>query len=209
MILIGTMNLTGTRDRGNFYCPSCGITQSYRLRARRPWLTLYFIPTVPIGSVEMFVQCDQCRSTWDPTVLEMDQRAHEELKAEQFREEAVRAAVLVVLADGHISETEIATLQRVASLLFERDVDREELGWLCSTAEQSGVDATNYVLTVSRRWNPQQRVKTLQAMFLAASAEGQLGAERLRTLAKMREILELTDAEYEAAIEESLQWDAT
>lgn len=207
MILIGTMNLTRTRDRGNFYCPSCGLTQSYRLRARRPWLTLYFVPTVPIGSVEFFVQCDQCRSTWDPSVLQMDQRAHEELKAEQFRDEAIRAAVLVVLADGHITEAEIIALQRIASHLLQREVDREELGWLCSTAEQSGIRATNYVMTVSRRWNAQQRVTALQAMFLAASAEGELGGKSLSSLTAMREILEMSDAEYQAAIEEALQWE--
>ena len=204
MILIGTMNLTRTRDRGNFYCPSCGLTQGYRLRARRPWLTLYFVPTVPIGSVEFFVQCDQCRSTWDPSVLQMDQRAHEELKEEQFRDEAIRAAVLVVLADGHISEPEIDALQRIASQLLQREVDREELGWLCSTAEQSGIQATNYVMTVSRRWNADQRVKALQAMFLAASAEGEFGGKSLSSLTAMREILEMSEMEYQAAIEEAL-----
>ncbi len=208
MILIGTMNLTGTRDRGNFYCPTCALTQSYRLRARRPWLTLYFIPTVPVGGVELFVQCDQCRSTWDPSVLEMDQKSHEALKEDQFRDEAVRAALLVVLVDGHISNEEIGSLQRIASHLLERDVDREELGWLCSTAEQSGIEAANYVLTVSRRWNTEQRTKALQAMFLAATAEGEMGPKQVATLAKMREILAMTDADYQAAIERALEWES-
>ena len=207
MILIGTMNLTGTRDRGNFYCPTCALTQSYRLRARRPWLTLYFIPTVPVGGVELFVQCDQCRSTWDPTVLEMDQKSHAALQENQFRDEAVRAALLVVLVDGHITSGEIESLGRIASRLLERPVDREELGWLCSTAEQSGVEAANYVLTVSRRWSPEQRVKALQAMFLAATAEGEMGPKQISTLAKMREILSMTDAEYQTAIEQALDWE--
>jgi uncharacterized tellurite resistance protein B-like protein len=207
MILIGTMNLTGTRDRGNFYCPTCAVTQTYRLRARRPWLTLYFIPTVPIGGPELFVQCDTCRSTWDPSVLEMDRQSHEALKEEQFRDEAVRAALLVVLADGHISESEINALQGIASHLLERQVDREELGWLCSTAEQSGVEASNYVLTVSRRWDTEQRTKALQAMFLAASAEGEMGPKQINTLAKMREILQMSDEEYQGAIERALEWE--
>ncbi len=208
MILIGTMNLTRTSDRGNFYCPTCALTQTYRLRSRRPWLTLYFIPTVPVGGPELFVQCDQCRSTWDPTVLEMDQQSHEQALTDQFRDEAIRSAVLVVLADGHISENEIVALQRIASRLLERAVDREELGRLCSIAEQNQIEASNYVLTVSRRWNQQQRSQALQAMFLAATAEGEMGDKQIQTLTKMREILDLTDAEYEAAIEEALTWEA-
>lgn len=208
MILIGTMNLTRTRERGNFYCPTCALTQTYRLRARRPWLTLYFIPTLPIGKVETFVQCDQCRSTWDSTVLELDQASHQALQNDQFRDEAVRATLLIVLADGHISTAEIAAVQRIASHLLEREIDREELGWLCSTAQQSNIEASNYVLTVSRRWDSQQRTKALQAMFLAASAEGDMGPKQISTLAKMREILELTNAEYEAAIEGALEWES-
>ena len=33
MIFIGTVNLTRTRDEGNFLCPACGVSQGYRLRA--------------------------------------------------------------------------------------------------------------------------------------------------------------------------------
>ncbi len=208
MILIGTMNLTRTHDRGDFYCPTCAMIQTYRLRARRPWLTLYFIPTVPVGGPEFFVQCDQCRSTWDPTVLEMDQQSHETALEDQFHDEALRAAVLVVIADDEITENEINALQRVASHLLDRPVDREELGRLCSIAQQNNIVATNYVLTVSRRWSQQQRVQALQGMFLAASAEGEMGSEQIEVLTDMREILELTNAEFEAAIEEALTWEA-
>lgn len=207
MLLIGTMNLTRTRDTGNFYCPTCSLTQTYRLRGRRPWLTLYFIPTVPVGGEELFVQCDQCRSTWDPTVLEMDQETHELAQEDQFREEAVRSAVLVTLADGDISENEINALLKIASHIMEREVDREELGYLCSIAQQNNIEAGNYVLTISKRWSQSQRSRALQAMFLAASAEGEMTPPQLAVLTQMREILEFTDAEYEAAIEEALQWE--
>lgn len=208
MILIGTMNLTGTRDRGNFHCPSCELTQTYRLRARRPWLTLYFIPTVPVGNVEMFVECDHCLSHWDPTVLEMDRHSHAALKEEQFRNEALRAALLIVLLDGHISQNEIESLQRIASHLLEREVDREELGFLCSTAQQTGIEATHYVISVSKRWNENQRRRALQAMFLAATAEGDMGQKQVKTLAMMRETLEMTDSDYQAAIEDALSWES-
>ena len=208
MILIGTMNLTRTRDRGNFYCPACRTPQSFRLRARRPFLTLYFVPTVPIGAAEEFVQCDSCRSTWDQSVLSMDRETHEATIESQFLDEAIRASVLVVLADGKISENEIGALQTIANHLLERPIDREELGRLCSIARENKILAKNYVLTTSRGWTQDQRMRALQAMFLAASAEGELDPKQLEILAEMREILELTDLEYEAAIEEALLWEA-
>ena len=207
MIIIGTMNLSRTRDRGNFYCPTCSMTQGYVLRARRPWLTIYFIPTVPVGGAELFVRCENCKQSWDPTVLEMDQKSHEAAIAEQFRDEALRAAVLIVISDGQISEDEIAALRKIGRRLLERDVDREELGRLCSIAQQNKIEAPNYVLTVSNRWSPEQKSLTLQAMFLAATADGGLSPEQTDILKKMSEILALTDREYESAIEQALTWD--
>lgn len=206
MILIGTMNLTTTRERGNFYCPTCAVNEPYRLRARRPWLTLYFIPTVPVGAAELFVQCDQCRSTWDPSVLDMDQQSHEQAQEAQFRDEALRASVLVVIADDQISEPEIDALQTIGTHLLERPIDREELGQLCSIAQQNQIQADNYVLTVSRRWTQKQRLTALQSMFLAATAE-EMGDDQMKLLARMREVLELTDEEYQRAIEEALSWE--
>ncbi len=201
MILIGTMNLTRTRSTGNYYCPNCRVTQTYRLRARRPWLTLYFIPTLPIGGPEVFVHCDGCKQSWDESVLTMDRASHEQAEAEQFRDEAIRSAVLVTLADGTISPAEIEALIDIASRILDRPVDRDEIGRLCSIAGQNKIEATNYVLTVSQRWNQQQRSDALGAMFLAASAEGELTPKKIKTLAEMQKILELTDVEYERAIE--------
>jgi len=207
MILIGTMNIKRTRERGDFYCPTCTGQQTYRLRSSRPFLTLYFIPVVPIGGLEWFVHCDQCRSTWDLTVLEMNQQQHEAAAEDQFRLEAIRSAVLVVLADGHITEAEIAALEKIVSRVLDRPVSRDEVGEICSIATQNDIQATNYVLTVSRRWNQPQRQTALQAMFLAASADGQLNEAQVKTLSQMRDILEFTDAEYQDAIQQALQWD--
>jgi uncharacterized tellurite resistance protein B-like protein len=207
MILIGTMNLARTRETGTFDCPTCGDNQEYRLKSRRPFLTLYFIPVVPIGPEERFVVCLGCRDKWDQTVLEMNHQQREAIQTEQFHEEAFRASILVVLADGVISDEEIESLQRIGSRLRGNLVDREELGELCSVALQNQISARNYVLTVSRRWNQNQRVEALQAMFLAATAEGKMGDQQTALMTEMRDILEMTDQEYESAIESALGWD--
>jgi hypothetical protein len=78
MILIGTMNITRTCDDGDFYCPTCGSVRQYKLKSRRPFLTIYLIPTVPIGGVEYFVRCLQCKSHWDPAILNGTEQTHRE-----------------------------------------------------------------------------------------------------------------------------------
>ncbi len=208
MILIGTMNLTRTRERGDFYCPTCNASKTYRLRARRPFLTLYFIPTVPIGSAETFVHCDGCRSSWDETVLRMDRATHEQVREDQFRDEAIRSAVLMTLLDDAITESEIQSLESIADVLFDRRLGREELGRLSSVARQSGIHADNYVLSVSKRWTMNQRMLALQAMFLASTGgDDELSPKKLATLKNMQELLKLSDAEFQGAIDDALEYE--
>lgn len=207
MIMIGTMDLKRTREVGTFYCPSCKSLQDYKRRARRPFLTIYFIPVVPIGAAEEVVYCTGCRSNWDVSALEVDQAMHEAAQMDVFREEAIRAAVLVVIADGVISEEEINSLQRIGNRLLDRPIDREELGELCSAASRNRITAVNYLTTVAPRWNREQKVLGLQAIFLAASAEGQLGDEQLQALERARQTMNFTQSEFEEIIEAALQWD--
>lgn len=207
MILIGSMNLTRTRERGDFYCPTCGTIQGYRLRARRQFLTLYFIPTVPISAAEIFICCDQCHSNWDETVLHVDQREHQAIQEEQFRDEAIRSAILMTLEDDVITELEITSLLYLSKMLFDRPMDREELGRLCSIAREMKIETEDYVLTISKRWTVQQRLLALQGMFLAATAgEENLSSRKLKTLENMRDRLQLTDQEFQAAIEDAMDY---
>ncbi|MEM6979615.1 MAG: zinc ribbon domain-containing protein [Planctomycetota bacterium] len=208
MILISTMNITRTLERGEFYCPQCGTLQNHRLRSRRTFLTLYFIPTVPISAAEPFVQCDACTTTWDPTVLEMDRHAHEKVRESQFRDEAIRAAVLVTLENDDISESEIESLLAISDLLLEYPINREELGRLCGVARDLGVELENYVTTVSPRWTVSQRLLALQAIFLAATAgDNELSSTKLSKLQTMRDLLELSETEFQAAIDDALAYD--
>ena len=206
MIFIGTMNLARTRDRGDFYCPSCESMQGYRLRAKRPWLTLYFIPVVPIGSVELVINCDRCRSNWDETVLQVNAESHHLLMESQVKHEIFRSMILFVLTDGFMEPNEVEPLRKLASRIFQKEVSREELGRLCSMSEQSGVPAENYLETVYQNWNTAQRTLAIQAMFLGASLRGELGDERTRLLMKLRNRAGLTEADFQSLIEQCLQW---
>ncbi len=206
MIFIGTMNLARTRERGDFYCPSCRSLQSYRLRAKRPWLTLYLIPVVPIGSVELVIQCDRCRSNWDTSVLKVDAESHQQLLEDQANHEIFRAVILFMLDDGYMMPEEIEPLRELATKVFDRKIDREQLGQLCSSAEQTGVSVKNYVESVFKHWSVDQQRLAIQVMFLAASLRGKLGKARTALLMEMRERAGISPNEFEALVEDALQW---
>lgn len=207
MILIGTMNITRTRGNGDFHCPTCGSLREYVLKSRRPFLTLYFIPTLPIGASELFVRCKGCKSHWDPAILSMNARDHQLAQDTKFRVEAFRSTVLVVLHGGHITENEIESLLDIGERILPEPIDREELGQLCSSALQNRISAANYVRSVCSAWSTEQKQFALQAMFVAATADSGLDPKTLQLLASLRDAMNLTDDEYQSAIEAAIQWD--
>jgi hypothetical protein len=207
MILIGTMNITRTCDDGDFYCPTCGSVRQYKLKSRRPFLTLYLIPTVPIGGVEYFVRCLGCKSHWDPAILVANEQTHREQQELRFGTEAFRAAVLVAMSEDQVSEEQIEILMRISSRLLEEPISREDLGYLVSSAHRNQITAANYVRSVCSGWSTEQRQFALQAMFVAATSSGGLDEPKLRLLASLRDVMDLTDAEYQDAIEAAVQWD--
>ncbi len=217
MILIGTMNITRTQGRGDFRCPTCGSIREYALKSRRPFLTLYLIPTVPIGGVEYFIRCSGCGSHWDPAILYANGETHpargethremHEIQEMQFGIEAFRAAVLVVISTGEVTEEQIDILMRIGNRLLPEPITREDLGRVCSSAKQNGISAANYVRSVCPSWTTEQRQFALQAMFVAATSDGELDEPKLRLLASLKEMMDLSDQEYQAAIEAGIQWD--
>ena len=65
MIIIGSMELKFTKSTGTFCCPQCEQERTYRLRTRREFLTVYFIPLIPLQSLGEFLECTTCRGTFD------------------------------------------------------------------------------------------------------------------------------------------------
>ncbi|QEG39150.1 tellurite resistance TerB family protein [Roseimaritima ulvae] len=211
LIVIGSMNLTRTLARGDFSCPHCGRLQAYRLRARRPFLTVYLIPMIPLGDRERFVQCQQCRNRFDPAVLERDSPSTSRLTAsnssaaEAFEQQWLRAALLVVIEHGQMTEPEIAALQRIGTQLAHRPVEREELGQLCSSAYQNRISAKHYVQSVAHLWSDEQKQTVMQACFLAASIDGDLQPPQMELLQTLKQEMQLTDEEFQQAIEAAVE----
>lgn len=205
MILIGTMNVKWTHDQGVFRCPTCRQDQEYRLRGATPFLTLYFVPVVPIGARQVFVECRECRGTFDPEVLEST-REPGGASDQEFRDSLLPAMILATVADGHISPREISSIEYLSRRLLGIPIDREELGQMCSDLRQKDFTLKHYLAASAPQWNDEQRQVALQAMFLAASAEGDLSEPQMAALREAAAALHLSDDEFRAAIADAIQW---
>ncbi|MEV4257572.1 TerB family tellurite resistance protein [Spirillospora sp. NPDC049652] len=58
-----------TTGQGTFHCPRCGGDRAYRRRAARRWLTLFFLPVVPLRRLGEVAECRACRTRFPVSAL--------------------------------------------------------------------------------------------------------------------------------------------
>ncbi len=213
MILIGTMEWASTRLKGMFICPNCGSNQAFRLRASRPFLTLYFIPVLPIGGLTEYVQCMNCKNSFETIVLsnrmlpsDTLQTASSSNSLATFEEDLLNIISLIMVEDGQVTEDEIRIARRLYENITEENLSREELGRACSHVRMQRWNTLSFLATAARRRNHEEKLLIVQAMFGVAGADGEITPGRLKSLAEAKDKLELDDSEFQRAIESTTQW---
>src|ERR1051326_387841 len=61
LIIWGIRVFFRTTGQGLFHCPRCGGDRQYRHRSGRRFLTLFFIPVIPLTKAGEHAQCTTCR----------------------------------------------------------------------------------------------------------------------------------------------------
>lgn len=216
MILIGTMEWASTKMKGLFRCPSCDSNQHFRLRSSRPFLTLYFVPVLPIGGVHEYVQCRNCKDSFEQSVLAGTMLPENAIVGEEsksnsdespeFEEDLLKALALMMVEDGHVSENEIAVARRLFENMTDRALSREDLGKVCSQVQLHRLTTTSFLVTAKERRSHEERLLLIQAMFGVAGADGDISQRRLRSLLETQTILGIDEGEFQAAISATEQW---
>jgi len=71
LILWGLRVIYRTLGRGVFFCRRCGGDREYRHRAGRRYITVFFIPLVPLMKTGEHVQCLTCKTRYVTEVLRL------------------------------------------------------------------------------------------------------------------------------------------
>ncbi len=212
MLLIGTMDWSSTRLKGNFACPNCETTEQFRLKASRPFLTLYFIPVVPIGGLTEYVQCTRCRNAFETMVLSNRMLPSDlpatasPTQAVPFEQDLLTVIALMMVEDGQVTENEIQVARRLYSNITEQNLSRDELGRACSQVRLQRWTVQRYLTSCRERRTHDEKLLLIQAMFGVTGADGEVSPGRLQALATGREVLQIEESEFQRAIESTNQW---
>ena len=69
LILGGVRVFVHTTGEGVFHCQRCCADRQYRGRSGRRFVTVFFVPLVPLGKVGEHVQCRTCGTRYHAGVL--------------------------------------------------------------------------------------------------------------------------------------------
>lgn len=212
MIVLGTMEWASTVERGDFFCPACNAAKSYQRKVARPFLTLYFIPVVPIGGLREFVLCRSCRKKFGPEILspgiaaEMLKVPEATLGQAPFETELLRLIALMMVEDDRVSESEVAMATRVYQRMLGRTLPRNELDRACREVIALRIKAASYIAIAGEGMTYDQKLLAVQAMFAVAGAEGRISPRRLRSLMDAQRQLGLDEVAFQTAIKDTSQW---
>lgn len=96
LIIWGWRVFYHTIAQGMFYCRKCGGDRPYRHRAGRRFITIFFIPVIPLTKAGEHVQCDACKTRYVTEVLTAPTAASMQAAIPA----GVRAMVSVMLRTG-------------------------------------------------------------------------------------------------------------
>jgi hypothetical protein len=96
LIIWGLRVIYRTLGRGVFFCRRCGGDREYRQRSGRRFVTVFFIPLVPLMQTGVHVQCLTCKTRYVTEVLKLPTTVQMQLALSA----GMRAMVAVMLRAG-------------------------------------------------------------------------------------------------------------
>lgn len=189
MILIwGSRVMMKKVGEGTFYSPAAGRDATYHLKQARRWFTLFFIPIFPMKTIGTFVECQETRKRYDPSILE---RATNDAIRTQLTGAARELFAAVAVADGppsnKIRETAVATVQSYDPTYGPADFETD-----CAAAPSSVLN--DRLVFLAENLNPTGAEKFLQSAFTVAASDGALSPNRQAVLASAGQTLTLSPA---------------
>jgi tellurite resistance protein len=185
LIIVGEMNLTFKKRSGEFYCPSCEQPRVYVQKRVKRFLTLYFIPLIPLDTVNEFVECQNCRGSFTADSLDMRPEDYQRAARRMMADDVRRVMVLTMLADDVAEPAEIDVIRSTYRQLAERELTDAELKRDLVQARQAKVTAATYAAAIASRRSPAEKDLILRSAFLVASATGDLSDERKEQLKQL------------------------
>lgn len=202
MIIFGTRGIKSNIKTGEFHCPQCATQKSYRHRKITKFFTLYFIPLIPLGSAGEYVECNTCKGTFVPRVLDYNpQSSQNEFQSEY--EKAMRFTMIkMMLADGEIDENEMLIVQKIINKFGHNDLTLHQLEALVEQVEKSDKTLDSYLTKISGGLNEHGKEIIIKCAFSVAAADGHIDDSEIEMIHQIAKNLDMSSSHLKGILQE-------
>ena len=194
MIIWGSRGVTSSVAKGQFHCPTCNDGRAFDHTKARRFVTLYFIPLIPLENLGEYVECQTCKGTYKPEVLQYDPRKQREAFLNAFHHALRRTAVVMMALDGPASPQETAAVTAVLSENLGRPLSAAEVASEIDKANTDPRPLPAHLAEIAGDLNSNGKETLVRVGVRVAVADGPLQAAERALLEQMGTALQISAA---------------
>lgn len=205
MIIFGTRGLSSTIEKGNFHCPQCDSLQPYKFKKSRLFFTLYFIPVFPIRKLGEYVECQTCKGTFIPRVLEYQQNQTTDAFLSEYEKALKHSMVLIMLADGEVHEDEMRTVLEIVNKFSHHDISMAELENYVRQVQNNPEDISTYLKGMAPTLNNHGKEIIIKCAISVAVSDGVFDESEMALIQEMAKVLEMPQDHFQRIFNETFE----
>jgi len=193
IIVFGTRGVKSTIKTGDFICPQCNQTKTYRQRKVTQFFHLFFIPIIPLFNKKEYVECLDCKGTFMTRVLDSNNSNRTKCKA--IYETAIKhSMVLIMLADGRINEFEKRQVHRIINKYSQHAFSLNQLDEYIEKVKIDKEDVSRYLKMVAPSLNEHGKEIIIRSALSVSAADGDIDQSELKIIHQMAYALEMSSS---------------
>lgn len=200
MIIWGSRGMTSVKGSGKFHCFSCGSEQDYVLKKVEKYFTLYFIPLFPLETLGEYVECKQCRNTFNPKALNYDPQAENARFEAEYHKAIRRVMAGVMLADGVIKDEEVGMIKNVYQKITDSELSVEEIQKEVDELQAESMDFFEGLKRLEGSLNDHGKEMVVKAAMLVAVADSEFHQEERKLVESIGTSLGMTKSHLNGVI---------
>jgi len=199
-IIFGIRGIKIKKDEGQFECPQCEVTRPYKFKKVIRFFTLYFIPLIPLGKIGEYVECQACRNTFIPRVL--DHSSGSEKFMAEYEIAMRHVLTLMILADGIVDQNEKEVVVDIFNKSSHNDISMEELEAYIEQVKANPGNVNTYLRHVGSKLNGVGKEAIIRAAWAVADADGSIDPEEIKLMKEMSEAMDMTPSHLKGVLQE-------
>ena len=196
MIIWGWTGRTSVISKHHFHCPQCSRMRTGTLMQIRTWLTIFFIPILPLVNQGRHVQCTQCGGTFGEEVLTLDPNKEQQDRLLKM----LRVMVMAALADRVVDDQERATINKQYSYLAGLPLGRQALDEEIQLAKASNNDLIGFIDQFAHELSDRGKALVVKLAYLVISASDNFEAGE-QQLSRLPSTLGISEEQFMTLIE--------